>query len=66
MSATRSRAELLQFLREMKAGYVRVVSSPVIEACKKTGLSESQLAALFGAGLSLAMEIARPQTLSLI
>lgn len=45
MSATQSRAELLQFLREMKAGYVRVVSSPVIEARKKTGVSQSQFAA---------------------
>ena len=31
-------AELLQSVREMKAGHVQVVSSPVIEARKKTGL----------------------------
>lgn len=39
-------AELLQSVREMKARQVRVVSSPVIEARKKTGLS--QFAALLG------------------
>ena len=41
-------AELLQSVREMKAGEVRVVSSPVIEARKKTGLSQSQFAVLLG------------------
>ena len=41
-------AELLQSVREMKAGHVNVVSSPVIEARKKTGLSQSQFAALIG------------------
>jgi len=41
-------AELLQSVREMKAGRVQVVSSPVIEARKKTGLSQSQFAALMG------------------
>jgi len=41
-------AELLQSVREMKAGQVRVVSSPVIEARNKTGLSQSQFAALMG------------------
>jgi putative transcriptional regulator len=41
-------AELLQSVREMKAGQVLVVSSPVIEARKKTGLSQSQFAALLG------------------
>ena len=41
-------AELLQAVREMKAGQVRVVSSPVIEARNKTGLSQSQFAALMG------------------
>ena len=41
-------AELLQSVREMKAGHVQVVSSPVIEARKKTGLSQSQFAALLG------------------
>ncbi|GAB1390600.1 MAG: hypothetical protein AMXMBFR78_17130 [Rubrivivax sp.] len=41
-------AELLQAVREMKAGQVQVVSSPVIEARKKTGLSQAQFAALLG------------------
>ena len=41
-------AELLQSVREMKSGQVHVVSSPVIEARKKTGLSQSQFAALLG------------------
>ena len=41
-------AELLQAIQEMKAGQVQVVSSPVIEARKKTGLSQSQFAALMG------------------
>jgi len=41
-------AELLQSVREMKAGRVHVVTSPVIEARRKTGLSQSQFAALLG------------------
>ena len=41
-------AELLQAVHEMKAGRVQVVTSPVIEARKKTGLSLSQFAALLG------------------
>ena len=41
-------AELLQSVREMKAGQTRVVSSPVIDARQKTGLSQSQFAALLG------------------
>lgn len=41
-------ADLLQSVREMKAGRVHVVSSPVIEARRKTGLSQSQFAALLG------------------
>ena len=41
-------SELLQAVREMKAGHVQVVTSPVIEARKKTGLSQSQFAALLG------------------
>jgi len=41
-------AELLQSVREMRAGQVHVVSSPVIEARRKTGLSQSQFAALMG------------------
>ena len=41
-------AELLQSVREMKAGQVSVVTSPVIEARRKTGLSQSQFALLLG------------------
>jgi putative transcriptional regulator len=41
-------AELLQSVREMKTGKVAVVSSPVIEARKSTGLSQSQFAVLLG------------------
>jgi putative transcriptional regulator len=41
-------AELLQSVREMKAGQVQVVTSAVMEARRKTGLSQSQFAALLG------------------
>lgn len=41
-------AELLQSVQEMQAGKTHIVSSPVIEARKKTGLSQSQFAALLG------------------
>jgi putative transcriptional regulator len=41
-------ADLIQAIREMKAGQGRVVTSPVIAARKKTGLSQSQFAALLG------------------
>ncbi len=41
-------AELLQSVREMKAGQVSVVTSPAIEARKKTGLSQAQFAKLIG------------------
>ena len=41
-------AELLQSVREMQAGQVHVVLSPVTDARKKTGLSQSQFAALLG------------------
>ncbi|MGQ0591761.1 MAG: helix-turn-helix domain-containing protein [Gammaproteobacteria bacterium] len=41
-------AELLQSVREMKAGQGNVVYSAAIEAREKTGLSQSQFAALLG------------------
>lgn len=44
-------AELLQSVREMKTGHVQVITSPVIEARKKTGLSQSQFAALLGVSI---------------
>ena len=41
-------SELLQSIREMKAGRTHVVLSPATEARHKTGLSQSQFAALLG------------------
>ena len=41
-------AELLESIHQMKAGQTQVVTSPVIEARNKTGLSQSQFAALLG------------------
>ena len=40
--------ELLQSIRDMKAGKGEVVVSPAIEARSKTGLSQSQFAVLLG------------------
>lgn len=41
-------AELLEAVQQMKAGQVHVALSSAIEARKKTGLSQSQFAALLG------------------
>jgi putative transcriptional regulator len=41
-------ADLLQSIREMKAGKTQVVYSPATEAREKTGLSQSQFAELLG------------------
>lgn len=41
-------AEILQSIREMKAGKTNVVFSPATAAREKTGLSQSQFAALLG------------------
>jgi putative transcriptional regulator len=41
-------AELLQSVREMKQGKTQLVTSPVVEARKNTGLSQSQFATLLG------------------
>lgn len=41
-------ADLLQAVREMKAGQVQVVHTPAVEARRKTGLSQSQFARLIG------------------
>lgn len=52
LEAQRDLAEdILQAVREMKANKVHVVISPVIEARKKTGLSQSQFAALLGVSI---------------
>ena len=40
--------EILQSIRDLKAGKGRIVLSPAIEARTKTGLSQSQFAALLG------------------
>lgn len=41
-------AELLESVRQMKAGKTQVVRSPAIEARERTGLSQSQFAMLLG------------------
>jgi putative transcriptional regulator len=41
-------ADLLQSIREMKAGSTHIVLSPATEARQKTGLSQSQFATLLG------------------
>ncbi|MBK7617403.1 MAG: helix-turn-helix domain-containing protein [Burkholderiales bacterium] len=41
-------AELLESVRQMKAGKTTVVLSPAIEARERTGLSQSQFASLLG------------------
>lgn len=41
-------ADLLQAVKEMKAGQGRVVHSAAIEARRRTGLSQSRFAALLG------------------
>ena len=44
-------SELLQSVREMQAGQLHHVLSPVTDARKKTGLSQSQFAALLGVSI---------------
>ncbi len=41
-------AELLESVRQMKAGKIQVALSPAIEARERTGLSQSQFARLLG------------------
>ena len=48
--------KLLQSVREMKAGLVRVVYSPIDEIRTKTGLSKTQFAALLGISVTLLQE----------
>ncbi len=43
-------AELLESVRQMKAGKTLVVLSPAVEARERTGLSQSQFASLLGVG----------------
>lgn len=41
-------AELLESVQQMKAGATNVVHTPAVEARERTGLSQSQFAALLG------------------
>jgi putative transcriptional regulator len=41
-------ADLLQSVHEMKAGKLQLVTSPVAQTRRKTGLSQSEFAALLG------------------
>ena len=41
-------AELLESIQQMKEGRTQVVLSPAVEARERTGLSQSQFAALLG------------------
>lgn len=41
-------AELLESVKQMKAGKTRVVLTPAVDAREKTGLSQSQFAKLLG------------------
>ena len=41
-------AELLESVRQMKSGKTSVVQTPAVEARERTGLSQSQFAALLG------------------
>jgi putative transcriptional regulator len=43
--------ELLESVRQMKAGKTQVVISPAVEARERTGMSQSQFAALLGVSI---------------
>lgn len=49
-------AELLESVRQMKAGKGRVVLSPVISARKKSGLSQAEFARLLGVSVRTLQE----------
>lgn len=49
-------AELLESVRQMKAGKGRVVMSPVISARKKSGLSQAEFAKLLGVSVRTLQE----------
>lgn len=49
-------AELLESVRQMKAGKGRVVLSPVISARKKSGLSQAEFAKLLGVSVRTLQE----------
>jgi putative transcriptional regulator len=44
-------AEILQSIKDMKAGKGKVILSPAVEARQATGLSQAQFAALLGVSL---------------
>ena len=41
-------ADLLESVRQMKAGKTHIVSTPAVEARERTGLSQTQFASLLG------------------
>ena len=49
-------AELLESVRQMKAGKWRVVMSPIISARKKSGLSQADFAKLLGVSVQTLQE----------
>lgn len=49
-------AELLESVRQMKAGKGRVVMSPIISARKKTGLSQAEFAKLLNVSVRTLQE----------
>jgi len=49
-------AELLESVRQMKAGKGRIVMSPVISARKKSGLSQTDFAKLLGVSVRTLQE----------
>lgn len=49
-------AELLESVRQMMAGKVRVVMSPIISVRKKIGLSQSEFAKLLGVSVRTLQE----------
>jgi len=49
-------AELLESVRQMTAGKVRVVMSPIISARKKIGLTQAEFAKLLGASVRTLQE----------
>lgn len=49
-------AELLESVRQMKAGKGRIVMSPVISARKKSGLSQAEFAKLLGVSVRTLQE----------
>ena len=51
-------AELLESVKQMKAGKTQVVLSPAVEARERTGLSQSQFAKLLGVSVRTLQQVA--------